>query len=383
MAAHEHTGHGPSEVTVADVVAVLETAYPPRLAESWDAVGLVCGDPSEPAGPILVCVDVTDDVVTTACAQGYRMIVAHHPLLLRGVESVAADTPKGRIVHRLIRAGIALFTAHTNADKADPGVSDALAAALGLREVAPIDPEPLPPVDKWVVMVPEGNAEQVSEAMFAAGAGAIGDYRDCAWSVVGVGQFEPTPGANPTIGEIGQRERVDEARVEMVAARGLRAAVLAALRDSHPYEEPAFDVLELAAIPSALGLGRVGVLAEPMTVAQFAQRAAHALRTPWGVRATGPADRQITTVAVCGGAGDSLLATVAQLGVDAYLTGDLRHHPVDEALRYGGPVLLDAGHWATEFPWCRQAAEQITAATGCVAECHDAPTDPFTVHTSA
>ncbi|OPX14696.1 Nif3-like dinuclear metal center hexameric protein [Gordonia sp. i37] len=383
MAAHEHTGHGPSEVSVADVVAVLEAAYPPRLAESWDAVGLVCGDPSEPAGPILVCVDVTDDVVAVACAQGYRMIVAHHPLLLRGVESVAADTPKGRIVHRLIRAGIALFTAHTNADKADPGVSDALASALGLREVAPIDPEPLPPVDKWVVMVPEGNAEQVSEAMFAAGAGAIGDYRDCAWSVIGVGQFEPTPGANPAIGEIGQRERVDEARVEMVAARGLRAAVLAALRDSHPYEEPAFDVLELAAIPSALGLGRVGVLAEPMTVAQFAQRAAHALRTPWGVRATGPADRQITTVAVCGGAGDSLLATVAQLGVDAYLTGDLRHHPVDEALRSGGPVLLDAGHWATEFPWCRQAAEQITAATGCAAECHDAPTDPFTVHTSA
>lgn len=104
MAAHEHTGHGPSEVSVADVVAVLEAAYPPRLAESWDAVGLVCGDPSEPAGPILVCVDVTDDVVAVACAQGYRMIVAHHPLLLRGVESVAADTHKGRIVHRLIRA---------------------------------------------------------------------------------------------------------------------------------------------------------------------------------------------------------------------------------------------------------------------------------------
>ncbi|MGC4934894.1 Nif3-like dinuclear metal center hexameric protein [Gordonia sp. DT30] len=367
-------------VSVADVIAVLDDAYPPRLAESWDAVGLVCGDPQEPARRILVCVDVTDDVVEAAGAGGYGLIVAHHPLLLRGVESVAADTPKGRIVHRLIRGGIALYTAHTNADKADPGVSDALAETLGLRDVTPIDPQPQRPVDKWVVMVPEGNAEQVSEAMFAAGAGAIGDYRDCAWSVVGTGQFEAIDGASPAIGQIGERTRVDEARVEMVAERGLRTRVLAALRGAHPYEEPAFDVLEQAALPSALGLGRVGVLPEPVTVGEFAARAAVVLRTPWGVRATGPADRRIETVAVCGGAGDSLLAAVARLGVDAYLTGDLRHHPVDEALRAGGPVLIDAGHWATEFPWCRQAADLIAGATGSPVDCHDDPTDPFTVH---
>ncbi|MGV9672019.1 Nif3-like dinuclear metal center hexameric protein [Gordonia sp. NPDC003504] len=374
MAIHEDV-----PVTVGAVVEVLEAAYPPHLAETWDAVGLVCGDRAESAGRILVCVDVTDDVVDAAVAGGYDMILAHHPLLLRGVESVAADTAKGRIVHRLIRAGIALFTAHTNADKARPGVSDALADALGLLDTRPVDAEPVARLDKWVVMVPEGNAEQVSEAMFAAGAGQIGDYRDCAWTVVGVGQFEARDGANPTIGEIGVRERVDEARVEMVARRGLRAAVLTALRAAHPYEEPAFDVIEMASLPSELGLGRIGRLPKPTTVGEFAADAARVLGTPWGVRATGDPDRRIETVAVCGGAGDSLLDAVRRAGVDAYLTGDLRHHPVDESLRAGGPVLIDAGHWATEFPWCAQAATLIAAATGSAVEVYTTPTDPFTV----
>ncbi|NED65971.1 Nif3-like dinuclear metal center hexameric protein, partial [Streptomyces sp. SID10244] len=125
-----------------------------------------------------------------AVESGAQMVVAHHPLLLRGVDSVAADTVKGRLIHRLIRSGIALFTAHTNADSARPGVSDALAELLGLVDTVPIEPKPTAPLDKWVVMVPEGNAEQVSEAMFAVGAGSIGEYRDCSWSVVGTGQFE-------------------------------------------------------------------------------------------------------------------------------------------------------------------------------------------------
>lgn len=369
------------KVTVGAVIDVLERAYPPHLAESWDAVGLVCGDPGEPAGSVLVCVDVTDAVVDAAVAGGCGMILAHHPLLLRPVDSVATTSAKGRILHRLIRAGIALYTAHTNADKARPGVSDALAEALGVLDTRPIEVQPQPPLDKWVVMVPEGNAEQVSEAMFAAGAGHVGEYRDCAWSVVGVGQFEATDAAHPAIGEIGVRAHVDEARVEMVADAAVRGAVLAALRAAHPYEEPAFDVLQNASLPSELGLGRVGRLVEPTTVGDFVARAARELGTPWGVRATGPAGRPVTTVAVCGGAGDSLLGAVARLDVDLYLTGDLRHHPADESLRTGGPVLVDAGHWATEFPWCARAADLISTATGLPARCHDEPTDPFTVHT--
>ncbi|MEO9327522.1 Nif3-like dinuclear metal center hexameric protein [Gordonia aurantiaca] len=373
-------GPTPEGVTVGDVVGAVERAYPPALAESWDAVGLVCGDRSEPVRRVLACVDVTDAVVDAAVADRADLIVAHHPLLMRGVTSVAADTAKGRIVHRLIRNRIALLSAHTNADSARPGVSDALADLLGVVDTAPIEPKAVAPIDKWVVMVPEGNVEQVSEAMFAAGAGEIGDYRDCMWSVVGTGQFEPQENASPAIGDIGMRTHVDEARIEMVADRSLRGKVLLALRDAHPYEEPAFDVFELADLDSDVGLGRVGTLAEPMTLRDLTAKAAKVLRTPWGVRAAGDPDAVVNTVAVCGGAGDSLLGRVRGLGVDVYVTGDLRHHPVDENLRVGGPALVDAGHWATEFPWCAQVATLLGEQLGLAVTVFDTPTDPFVIH---
>ncbi|WP_238419854.1 Nif3-like dinuclear metal center hexameric protein [Gordonia sp. 'Campus'] len=369
-------------ITVGDVVDVVERAYPPALAESWDAVGLVCGDREEQARGVLACVDVTEAVVDAAIEAGAGIVVAHHPLLLRGVTTLAADTAKGRIVHRLIRSGTALLAAHTNADSARPGVSDALADRLGVFDTVPIAPKPVDPLDKWVVMVPEGNVEQVSEAMFAAGAGTIGDYRDCSWSVVGTGQFEAGESASPAIGEIGMRTHVDEARVEMVAGRGLRAAVLRALRNAHPYEEPAFDVFELAAFGSDVGLGRVGALAEPMTLRDFTAMAARVLRTPAGVRAAGDPDALVRTVAVCGGAGDSLLDRVRGLDVDCYVTSDLRHHPADESLRVGGPALIDAGHWATEFPWCAQVTALLDAELGIPTTVFDEPTDPFVLHSS-
>ncbi|GAB33471.1 Nif3-like dinuclear metal center hexameric protein [Gordonia otitidis] len=380
MTDDDHTPRVSSTTSVGTVTDLLDAVYPPSLAESWDSVGLVCGDRTEPVGRALICVDVTDAVVDAAIATDVDIVVAHHPLLLRGVDTVAANTAKGRVLHRLIRSHTALFTAHTNADSARPGVSDALAEVLGVIDTSPVDPAPMPPMDKWVVMVPEGSAEQVSEAMFAAGAGAIGEYRDCAWSVVGVGQFEARGAANPTIGSLGERTHVDEARVEMVAERRLRRSVLGALRAAHPYEEPAFDILAEAPIDADAGLGRVGRLAAPSTVGRFVTRAAGALRSPWGVRATGDPDRVVETIAVCGGAGDSLLDTVRGLGVDLYLTGDLRHHPVDEALRVGGPVLVDAGHWATEFPWCTQVAELLSAELALDVEVFATPTDPFTVH---
>ncbi|MGL6236218.1 MAG: Nif3-like dinuclear metal center hexameric protein [Segniliparus sp.] len=348
-----------------DVVAALEAAYPPRLALDWDAVGLVCGDPDDIVDRALVCVDVTEAVVDEALGSGAKLIVAHHPLLLRGVRSVSTDTPKGRLVHRLIRSGCALFTAHTNADRADPGVSDALAEALGLRVVGPVEPAMGPELDKWVALVPRGEAERVRSALFEAGAGRLGDYDQCAWSAEGVGQFRPLAGANPAIGRAGELERVEETRIEVIAPKRLRASVLAALRSAHPYEEPAFDVFAQAGLPTSLGLGRIGALARPEPLGDFLARAARSLpAVPEGLRSTGGPDLMVETVAVCGGAGDSLLGAVAKAGVDAYVTGDLRHHPVDEHLRASRAALVDIGHWASERPWCDQAAGVLARAFG-------------------
>lgn len=370
-------------VTLREVIDVLETAYPPSLAESWDSVGLVAGDPDEPVNRVLLAVDATAAVVDEALDWGAQLLLVHHPLLLRGVDTVGAHTPKGALIHRLIRGGCALFTAHTNADRADPGVSDALAQALGLTGLRPIEPKPEPAVDKWVVLVPADSAEQVRAALFDAGAGRLGNYRECCWTTSGTGQFRPEAGADPAIGTVGELERVAEDRVEVVAPRSVRGRVLAALRAAHPYEEPAFDVLELAELPGSRGLGRVGDLPVPQTLREFTERVAAALpATEWGVRGAGDPDRIVRTVAVCGGSGDSFLGTVARLGVDAYVTADLRHHPADEHLRAGGPALVDVAHWASEYPWCAQAKGVLDAAfadrDGWAARVSELRTDPWT-----
>ncbi|GAA2070498.1 Nif3-like dinuclear metal center hexameric protein [Williamsia deligens] len=367
---------------VGELVDLLDAHYPPHLAESWDSVGLVCGDPLDTVTAVLVCVDVTDAVVDHAIAHGIELVVAHHPLLLRGVDTVGAHTPKGRIIHRLVRAGCALYTAHTNADIARPGVSDALADALGVLDTRPLQPTTGRPLDKWVVFVPVDDTEAVADAMFRAGAGSIGDYSRCRWQVTGTGGFLPGDGATPHIGTVGEQEEVTEDRVEMVADPARREAIRAALRDAHPYEEPAYDVLVEAAPVEDRGLGRVGRLAAPTTLGAFAEHVAASLRlAPWGVRVAGDPDTEVTTVAVCGGAGDSLLDEATASGAHVYVTADLRHHPADEHLRAGGPALVDAGHWATEFPWCAQVAGVVRGHdASLVVDVFTAPTDPFTVH---
>jgi dinuclear metal center YbgI/SA1388 family protein len=344
---------------LADIIEVLEAAYPPRLAQDWDSVGLVCGDPADTVDTVTVAVDATAAVVAEVPDNG--LLLAHHPLLLRGVDTVAASTAKGALLHQMIRTGRALFTAHTNADAASPGVSDALADALGLTVEEVLAPMSTGPgLDKWVVFVPAENADAVREAMFAAGGGHIGDYTHCSWSVGGTGQFLPHEGATPTIGSVGTVERVPEDRVEVIAPTGLRGNVLAALSAAHPYEEPAFDIFAREPVPGDVGLGRVGSLPRPQTLSAFVSRVDDALPgTSWGVRASGESDANVSRVAVCGGAGDSLLDAVAIAGVEAYVTADLRHHPADEHRRASDVALVDVAHWASEYPWCTQAAELL------------------------
>ena len=346
-------------VRLADVIEVLDEAYPPRLAESWDSVGLVCGDPDDVLESVTVAVDAAPAVVDEVPDSG--LLLAHHPLLLRGVDTVAASTPKGALVHRLIRTGRSLFTAHTNADSASPGVSDALAQALGLTVEAVLEPlTPAADLDKWVIYVPRENSEAVQAAVFEAGAGNIGDYSHCSWSVSGTGQFLPHDGATPAVGSVGTVERVAEDRFEVVAPVRARAAVLAAMRVAHPYEEPAFDIFAMVPPPGDVGLGRIGSLRRPEALRDFVSRVAAALpRTSWGVRAAGDPDMAVSRVAVCGGAGDSLLTTVAGSDVQVYVTADLRHHPADEHRRASDVALGDVAHWASEFPWCEQAAHLL------------------------
>lgn len=355
-----------SDYTVGDIRRIMDGAYPPALAESWDKVGLICGDPEEPVHRIALALDCTQEVAERAVETGVDMLIVHHPLLLRGVTSVAADEPKGRVLHTLIRGGVALFAAHTNADSARPGVNDRLAELVGISAGRPIAPRFPGALDKWGVHVPAADAGMLSTALFDAGAGAIGDYRECAFEIEGTGQFTPVAGADPTAGRIGERFRAPELRIEFVAPRRMRGGLTEVLRANHPYEEPAFDIVEMQPggdLATAYGLGRVGELPAPMRLADFVQQVADQLpETVWGVRATGDPDQLVSRVAVSSGSGDSFLDEVIKLGVDVYVTSDLRHHPVDEYLRSGGPAVIDTAHWASEFPWTSQAQEILSAA---------------------
>jgi dinuclear metal center YbgI/SA1388 family protein len=360
--------------TLADVIAVLDRLYNPAWAESWDAVGLVTGDPEQEVRRILFAVDPMRAVVDEAIEGGFDLLVTHHPLLLRGVNSVATTTPKGRIVHDLIRNNVALHVCHTNADNANPGVSDALAATIGLQNTRPLNPIPADPTDKVVVFVPVEETQPMLDALASAGAGQLGSYERAAWSSAGIGTFRPLDGSNPTIGRVGAIEAVPENRIEMILPRRKRRAVIEALLATHSYEEPAFDIYELAQSQSERGGGRVGVLMYPLPLTDFARLVAESLPgTEQGVRVSGDPDRIIETVAVVGGAGDSEFERVRAAGVDAYLTADLRHHPATEARAYGDPALVDVAHWASEWPWLPDAERLLIeglAAQGSTVDTH-------------
>jgi dinuclear metal center YbgI/SA1388 family protein len=369
--------------TLGDVVALLHSWYPPATAESWDAVGLVLGDPAAEVRKVMFAVDPSEAVAAEAAEWGADLLVVHHPLFLTPVHGIPATTPKGRTVATLLKAGCALLTAHTNADQAVAGVSESLALALGLTDLAPIIPAPAEPLDKVIVYVPADAAAPVRAAMADVGAGAIGHYDHCSFQLSGEGRFRPLEGADPAVGTIGTIEVVAEERLEMVLPRRVRTAVVAAMKAAHPYEEPAYDVIELADPGiSQVGTGRRGTI-EPTTLAAFAESVAAALPgTAHGVRIAGDPAREVRRVAVCGGAGDFLLDRLADSDVDVYLTSDLRHHRAAEFVEAGGPALIDVAHWAAEWTWLPVVQAKLAEAMGDTVESRVSTlcTDPWTSH---
>ncbi len=372
--------------TLADLRGVLDAWFDPRWAEPWDAVGLVCGDPDVGVTRVLLAVDAVPATVAEAVETGAQLLFTHHPLLLTGVHGVPADDPKGSLVHRMIRSGVAHFVAHTNADVADPGVSDALARRIGLNELRPLDVQHDADAAKLVVFVPDDAVPAVIDALAGAGAGRIGNYERCAWTTKGLGSFLPLDGATPTIGTVGEIEQLAETRVEMIVPAGRREAVIAAMRAAHPYEEVAFDLLVQAPLPTRRGTGRVGELSEPMSLRAFTSHAARVLpATAWGVRAAGDPDRVVRTVAVCGGSGAAQAASARTHGADVLLTADLKHHATLEETAERGPegiALVDAAHWATEAPWLDEVAARLRQHFGTSVDVSVSThvTDPWTLH---
>lgn len=373
---------------LADVIAVADAWYPQRDAESWDAVGLVCGDPDESVRRVLLAIDAVPATVVEAQRRDAQLLLTHHPLLLTAVHGVPASDPKAALVHRMIRSGVAHFVAHTNAEVNVQGVSDALAGALGLARLNPIEARDDPPLDKITVFVPRADAQAIVDALAAAGAGHVGAYDRCAWLAEGTGTFRPAIGATPAIGASGRLEEVAETRIEMVLSPDRRQEVIRAMRGAHPYEEPAFDLVTHTPVPGPRGIGRIGTLdrAEGASLAEFTRLVARTLpATAWGVRASGNPTQRVRSVAVLGGSGSSLIGAARRAGADVFVTADLKHHDALEAVtqRTGESMaLIDAAHWATEVPWLHLLARRLRAQFGDTVDVvvSNVVSDPWALH---
>jgi dinuclear metal center YbgI/SA1388 family protein len=376
-----------SEVnTVANVMSWLDAFAPPGLAAEWDNVGLLLGDPALPCDRILTCLTVTPEVVAEAVATGVNLIVSHHPVLFRAVRKLTATTPDGRLLLPLLRAGIAVHSPHTAFDNCPGGINDQLCAMLGLSNVRPLRTKPSSLL-KLAVFLPESDLGKVSDSVFAAGAGIIGRYDQCSYRVTGTGTFFPHEGTNPTIGQIGRREEVTEYRLEVILPAEKLDAVVAAVRASHSYEEPAFEFYPLtfpktvsrdAESSERSGEGRIGELPAPTPLGQLAAKAKSELRAA-GCQLIGNPAKPVSRVAVACGAAGEFLADAIKQKADAFLTGELRFHDGLTAHAAGIGVILP-GHFATEHPAVEVLAIKLAAAfSGVTVAPSRAESDPFGV----
>jgi dinuclear metal center YbgI/SA1388 family protein len=339
-----------SSPSITDITAALENWAPPGSAQDYDNVGLQVGDATRTVTSVVLALDATPDVLDEAKAHDADLVVTHHPLLFQPLDGVTADGYVSTLALRFAEAGIGLYSIHTNLDAAPEGVSFALADRLGLTEVGFLDGFE-DTLYKLAVFVPKDAFDTVRQALAEAGAGQIGDYEACAFSVEGTGFFKPGSGADPHIGEAGgDVESAAERKLEVEVARWDLGVVMSALQEAHPYEEVAYDLYPVKQKNSRAGLGALGHLAAPMPLSAFLDRVATRLDAD-SLRYAGDPEASVERVAVCGGAGSDFIGTALGAGADAYVTADVKYHEFFNVLdTEGAPqmALIDPGHYETE-----------------------------------
>ncbi len=344
---------------IKDIAAVVEQIAPLGLAQSWDNVGLLVGDGERPMRNVLVTIDVTKAVIAEAKKLRADLILSYHPVIWDGLKHVRADGPTGA-VYELIRSDIAVFSIHTALDVVPGGVNDHLAQMLGIEDTRPLgDYVEYTPREncKLVVFVPVEALAKVTNAVFAAGAGVIGNYQKCGFGADGTGTFLPMHGAKPTVGKRGTFQTVEEVRFETLVPADELDAVVAAMKEAHPYETPAFDILKLFGYGNTFGLGRIGRLGQPTRVAQLIER----IKQQTGAKAVGlvgDAKRRVRTAAVCAGTCGSIINAVIAGGADLYLTGELQHHRA-LAAQEAGVTCICLSHTVSERFMLKKLAAQL------------------------
>ncbi|MBI4716203.1 MAG: Nif3-like dinuclear metal center hexameric protein [Planctomycetes bacterium] len=364
--------------TVAGLCDVLERIAPLKLAQAGDNVGLIAGDLEASVSRVLLCIDLTAEVVEEAIRERVDFVVAYHPPIYRPVASLRTPSAgTDAVVFRCIRSGIAIYSPHTALDAAQGGTNDVMAGLCGMERTEPLEApaESATHRVKVVVFVPATHLDDVAEAMFAAGAGRIGDYARCSYRLRGQGTFLGGASTHPAVGERGRLEYVEEVRLEVVAPSASLSRVVRALRQAHPYEEPAFDLYPLQGEPTP-GIGRVGILPPRTTLGQLARRLKKVTAARC-VQVVGPMDRAVTRGVVVVGAAGSLPHRAALSPGDVVVTGEIRHHDALSLIRSGATAVA-LGHWASERPALAPLASRLSdALTGVPVSVSSADADPM------
>ena len=345
----------------ADLLRALDHIAPRSLAAEWDNVGVVLGSGAQPCSRALVAIDLTDAVLDEAIRLKSQAIVLYHPPIFTPLRQLNDGSPRGALLLRAARAGIALLSPHTALDAADGGVNDFLCSVVGEGQSTPLEPAVATPTGqshRVTVHVPIDHVDAVRAAMARAGAGTIGEYTHCSFEVVGSGTFMPGDRARPSVGSRGTLERVTECRLEKVCSAANLAAVVAAIRASHPYEEPAFTIEALAPVPMPrAGQGRLMRLRAPMAARSIARALAAGLRLKH-IELVGDPSQRHAVIGLCAGSGGELIAGARRQGATLFITGELKHHDRLDAAAHGTSVVL-CGHTETERPYLRVLARRL------------------------
>lgn len=333
-------------VRIKDIISAIEQVAPPPLQEDYDNTGLQIGDREAECTGVLVCVDVTPDTVDEALAKRCNLIISHHPLLFKGLKRITGATLVERTVIKAVANGVAIYSCHTALDNAENGVSWVMARKLGLSGVRVLEPQ-AGKLMKLVTMVPDSHVEQVRNALFEAGAGSLGNYDCCSYASKGEGTFRALEGADPYVGNMMELHHEPETRLEVLLPVWKKGSVEQALRRSHPYEEPAYDFLNLDNLSYRTGSGAIGEYGEAVSVSELISRVKREFSSPV-VRCSAISNETaaVTRVAMCGGAGSFLLSRAVAEGAQVYITSDTRYHDfVDYA---GRIIVMDIGHFESE-----------------------------------
>ncbi len=331
-------------VSASEVISAIEAFAPLALQEAYDNSGLLTGSRGDEVSGVLLCVDITSEVMDEARSMACNMIISHHPLLFKPLKRISGETLPERLLVRAIKENMIIYAAHTNLDMIPEGVSGRMADKLGLTETAVLVPSSQGLL-KLVVFVPESHAGPVGEALFGAGAGRIGKYDSCSFQSQGTGTFRGDADAKPFAGKPGTLNREPEVRIETILPAYLKDRVISAMIEVHPYEEVAYDLYPLENRFTMAGTGLCGHLPEPIDEGGFLSLVKSAFKIPM-LKHSPLTGKRIHKIALCGGSGGSLLQAAIRCGADAFVTADLKYHSFFET--EGKLLLVDAGHFETE-----------------------------------